>query len=146
MTSSPTTKPARLAAEYRERHDGHIWMAGVVVLIDGEESLASFGSGGYIGLAPADLASQEAVVEPTNDPQEVLLYRCDCGETGCGAVVARCYRHGNEVVWDRFDFGNPPPVDLSAARKAEDAMTFSAEEYELFVLRLRELHLRHPND
>lgn len=143
-TGAPAN-PTRLAVEYRETHDGNVWVSGVALLIDGEEALASLGSGGYIGLPPHDLFVQEALIEPSTEPREVLLYRCDCGETGCGAVVARCYRQGDEVVWDRFDSGNPPPVDLTAPRPAEDALTFAAEEYEAFVSRVSELASRHPN-
>jgi hypothetical protein len=135
----------RLTVEYRESHDGHIWLACVVLLIDGEEVLSRVGGGPYIGLPPHRLASQPGLVDPSEEPSQVLLNRCDCGETGCGSVVARCYRLRDEVVWDRIAFGNPPPVDLLAPRPAADALVFSAEDYDSFVSRILELASRHPD-
>jgi hypothetical protein len=138
------SRRARLDVEYRERHDGHVWLPSVVLLVDDSDVLATFGSGDYIGLAPIDLASQSALIDPTTEPCEVLLGRCSCGEAGCGAVVARCYRLRDGVVWDLFDSGNPPPVVLDSARPSSDAIVFDAEQYEAFAARVRDLATRHP--
>jgi hypothetical protein len=146
VRADSAAEPTRLDAEYREAHDGHVWLSSVVLLVDGKDRFATMGSGGYIGRLPTDLASQPALVEPTHRPQEVHLYRCSCGETGCGAVVARCYRLGDDVVWDLFDSGNTPPLDLDAVRPGSDALIFSSETYERFASRLRELSARHSSD
>jgi hypothetical protein len=139
------TGQARLTAEYRETHDGHVWLSSVVLLVGDEDVFATIGSGGYIGLTPSELSRQSALIEPGESPSEVLLYRCSCGETGCAAVVARCYRVRDDVVWDRFDSGNTPPVDVDSPRPAPDALRFDAEQYEAFTSRIRELASRHPD-
>jgi hypothetical protein len=136
---------ARIGVEYRETHDGHGWLGATVLLIDGNEIFSQAGSGGYIGLPPVDLASQQPLLQPSETSQAVRLYRCDCGELGCGTVVARCYRLLNDVIWDRFDSGNPPPIDLASPRPSEDALVFTAEDYEAFTSRLAELAARHPD-
>jgi hypothetical protein len=132
-----------LSIEYRERHDGHIRMRSVALLVDGEDQVASLGAGGYIGLEPADLVAQRQLIEPSTSPHEVTLYCCDCGELGCGAVVARCYRVKGCVVWDQFGWGNPPPRDLDAPQPASDALVFDAEQYWAAMSRLTELAARH---
>lgn len=136
---------AQLAVEYREFHDGHIWMSTVTLLVDGEERLANLGTGGYVGLSPRDLAEQARLLDPGVTPGEVTLYRCDCGELGCGAVVARCYQLRDRIVWDQFATGNPPPRDLTAPSPAEDAMTFGADVYQSAMTRISELAGRHPD-
>ncbi len=133
-----------LDIEYREHHDGHVWMRSVAFLVSGVEPLSGLGAGGYVGLDPAELVAQEALVEPAASPREVTLYRCECGELGCGAVVARCYRLDDHVVWDQFGAGNPPPRDVNAPQPLSDALSFDAEHYRAAMSRLNELAARHP--
>ena len=132
-----------LSIEYREHHDGHIWMRSVALVVGGDEPLVDLGVGRYIGLEPADLVAQQDLVEPATSPREVTLYRCDCGELGCGAVVARCYRVEDHVVWDQFGAGNPPPRSLTGPQPSPDALIFDAEKYLAAMSRLRELADRH---
>jgi hypothetical protein len=136
---------ARINVEYREMHDSHSWLSCAVLLVDDADVVATFGCGDYIGLSPIDLASQLALIEPTADASEVRLGRCSCGEVGCGAVVARCYRLRDDVVWDLFDSGNTWPVELDSPRPSSDALVFNSEQYEEFGRRLRDLATRHPD-
>ena len=121
-------------------------MGEVVLLIDGEDRLSSIGSGGYIGLNPQALVDQPGLIDPSQYPREVILYRCDCGQAGCGAVVARCYRVDDSVVWDYFDAGNAPPRNLRAPLMHSDAITFAASDYGRAVARIKELAALQPFD
>lgn len=134
----------RLDVEYRESHDGDVWMSSVVLLLDGEETFAGIGSGGYIGLSPREIVEQQKLIEPGERPGRVILYRCDCGETGCGAVVARCYLDRDRVVWDRIDAGNPSPPNLNAPLFHRDAVVFDAEQYFEAMGRIKDIAARHP--
>lgn len=72
-----------------------------------------------------------------------MLYRSECGEAGCGNVVARCYRMEDEAVWDRFDAGNPRQPDLQAPLRHGDSVVFDAEHYESVMHRVQEIAEQH---
>lgn len=75
----------------------------VTILIDGEDVLGDM-SGGFIGFDPADILDSGALI-PTDPPRRVAVYRCSCGEAGCGCVAAVIEEDGDRVRWlDLRDF------------------------------------------
>lgn len=132
-----------LSVEYREKKEGSAWLSSVALFVDGEERFAEIGSGGYIGLHPSELADQQALTDPSTSPKGVFLYRCDCGELGCGAVMARVFRSRDQVVWDHFGSGNQPLPNHDDAVPHNDALFFAEGEYESVMNEVKELALRH---
>jgi hypothetical protein len=51
----------------------------------------------------------------------------------------------DEVIWDLIRSGNVRPLDLAAPMPSDDALVFSAEQYEAFTSRVAELATRHPD-
>jgi hypothetical protein len=101
-----------------------VWIA-----VDGER-LSSIDGREYIGQPPVELLSDRHFVEPTTDPHEVILGRCTCGESGCGAVTARVYAlDESTVAWDSLQAGNPPPPNLGRSRPAPGAILFDRGQY-----------------
>lgn len=89
MPSEPAATRHDLSVEYRVVHDGHTWLAGVVVLVDGQDLCAPSGPGEYIGLPPSELVLQTALIEPSESAGEVQLCRCSCGKLGCVSAAAQ---------------------------------------------------------
>ncbi len=141
LHSTQMHRTTTLSFEYRESHDGDKWLSQVALLLDGVERIGTFDntSTKYMGMSPRALADQPALMEPSESPHEVILYRCDCGETGCAATVARCYLYEDQVVWDRINWGNPRPSDLKAPTFHDDAIIFDAEQYHDAMGRIRSL-------
>lgn len=110
----------------------------VTVLINGKDILGHV-EGGFIGFDPAEVLDTGALV-PTDPPRRVAVYRCSCGEPGCGCLAPVVTRHGDRVVWSDFrDFtgvynkplygdGNPsggtprgiPDLEFSSAQYLEE--------------------------
>ncbi len=104
------------------------WAHAVVIEVD-SEVLVPIDGRNFIGQPPIEILADEGFARPTSEAREVVIGRCSCGETGCGAVVARIYEQGGFVVWDCFAHGNPPPISLDASRPQADAIFFDALNY-----------------
>jgi hypothetical protein len=120
------------------RADGDTWRDEVVVLVDDADALATFGQGrwqAWMGLHPGGAAGRFGFPKAGvfGDPDggarsDRFVARCDCGELGCGALVARVTRSGDKVVWDQFRHGS----DARAERKkiVADPIEFEVDRYE----------------
>lgn len=72
----------------------------VTILVDGEDVLAQL-NGGVMGFDPADILDSGALV-PTDPPRRVAVYRCGCGEAGCGCVAPVIELLCERVRWRDF--------------------------------------------
>jgi hypothetical protein len=88
----------------------------VVILVEGHDL---FGLLGQIGFAPSELFSPNEPLIPTSAPQRIAIYRCYCGEAGCGCIAPLITRVGDEVHWSDFrDFTGvytTPEIDTQPA-------------------------------
>ncbi|SDS85012.1 hypothetical protein SAMN04488570_2856 [Nocardioides scoriae] len=119
----------------------------VRLLLNGQDPLgsSSFSTGNH----PGDLLDNGALL-PTDPPQRIGLYGCNCGVFGCGTLTALIERRGDTVVWRRFyafhageydgpfneDSTWPDPVDdpdadadLLPDQLDLPTVTFDAEQY-----------------
>src|SRR5687767_1536412 len=85
------------------RAAGESWTDEALVLIDGRDRLAFLGrraSGGeassagnvWIGRRPELVVGPGSPFLAGDEPHDAFIARCDCGEEGCGALIARISR------------------------------------------------------
>jgi hypothetical protein len=116
------------------RGDGDTLQDEVVVLVDGAEALATLGRGrwqAWMGLDPDRSTGADggfAFPAAKGKPSDRLVARCDCGELGCGALVARVTRSGDRVIWDRFRRGSD--ARSGSMGIVTDPIEFEVEQYE----------------
>jgi hypothetical protein len=60
----------------------------VRLLVDGADILASGRRSGYSGYRPEQVLTESSPLLPQTPPRRVGLYRCSCGEGGCGNISA----------------------------------------------------------
>jgi hypothetical protein len=114
----------------------------VTVRLDGADLGAAAGRPAYTGFDPDEILRDPSPLLPGERPRRVAVYRCSCGEAGCGTVAVLVSREGDRVVWrDARDYvgvfvgpvaGEEPaggtPLDLPD-------VTFDAERYAAEVAR-----------
>ncbi len=71
----------------------------VTILVEGRDL---FGLDGSIGFDPDDLFAKSEPLIPSNPSRRIAVYRCSCGEAGCGCVAPLVMRVGEEVHWSDF--------------------------------------------
>lgn len=71
----------------------------VAILVEGVDVFSFLGQ---IGFPPKDLFSPTQPLVPTDPPQRVAVYRCNCGEAGCACIAPVIERVGTEVHWTDF--------------------------------------------
>lgn len=71
----------------------------VTVLVDGVDVIGA--ATDFIGFDPADLFDSGALV-PEDVPRRVAVYRCNCGEAGCGCAAPIIERSGDLIRWHDF--------------------------------------------
>lgn len=77
----------------------------VSILIDGEDLVAGTPQANFMGFDPAEILGTDSPLLPTTSPRRVAVYRCSCGEAGCGCIAPVISREGSDVVWrDARDF------------------------------------------
>lgn len=69
------------------------------ILIDGHDVL---GLDGSLGFDPGDLLSPENPLLPTHPPRRIAVYRCSCGEAGCGCIAPVVVDEQHEIRWKDF--------------------------------------------
>ncbi|MEA2900809.1 MAG: hypothetical protein QOH36_696 [Actinomycetota bacterium] len=105
------------------------------ILVDGQDVFGE--AWGGMGRDPDALLGADSQLAATDRPRHVAVQRCGCGEEGCGSVVARIRRAGDQVIWDEFSEGSG---DEPSSRKLKlDPFRFDVEEYE------QELERAHRN-
>ncbi|HEY8544603.1 MAG TPA: hypothetical protein VIL36_06135 [Acidimicrobiales bacterium] len=78
-------------------HPDRPWVA---VLVDGEDLIGR--ATGYQGFDPDDVLGPDSPLLPTDPPRRVAVYRCSCGEAGCGCAACIISERDGVVRW--YDF------------------------------------------
>jgi hypothetical protein len=115
----------------------------VTVLADGVDFVSGTRYDAFQGFDPGDLLGEDAPLLPGQSPRRVAVYRCSCGDSGCGVVAPLISREGDRVVWrDARDytgvFGRPTVTDVpadSGSLAGVPDREFDAEQYEAEVRR-----------
>ncbi len=109
----------------------------VQILIDGEDLFAGGrASEGFVGFDPRKILETGALI-PAEPPRRVAVYRCGCGEAGCGCVAPVIERQGGLMVWsDPRDFVGVYVSPIYDARIESEGslhdfgdLVFDAEQY-----------------
>ena len=112
----------------REHRDG--WHE-LRIFVDGRDVFGEAWDG--MGRDPDALLGPDSPLVATSRPRHVAVQRCGCGEEGCGSVVARIRREGDQVLWDEFSEGSE---DEPSSRKLKlGPFRFDLEEYEHELVR-----------
>lgn len=72
----------------------------VTVLIDGEDIIGH--ATGFKGFDPDDLLAEDGPLLPQEPPRRVAIYRCSCGEAGCGVAACIVSEVDGFVRWQDF--------------------------------------------
>lgn len=115
----------------------------VSILIDGEDLVAGTPQANFMGFDPAKILGEDSPLLPATPPRRVAIYRCSCGEAGCGCVAPVISREGDDVVWrDARDFTGVfvgPTIDgyepEGGSQLPIPTLRFDAVEYEVEVRR-----------
>lgn len=119
----------------------------VTILVDGEDVLADAPGGPYIGFDPADILGHNSALLPTDPPRRVAVYRCCCGEPGCGVVAPLISEAGGVISWSDFRdytgvFARPDDDASTTTETRADGrgfglseICFESEQYRTEVLR-----------
>jgi hypothetical protein len=75
----------------------------VRILVDGEEAFARTAARAYMGFNAAEILDPDvAPLLPAEPARRIAVYRCCCGEPGCGCVAPLIREHGGYVAWSDF--------------------------------------------
>ncbi len=133
MSAAPHVLQLSIEVQDESRPDYPV----VTILIDGADVLGDL-DGGFIGFDPSEILDTGALL-PADPPERVAVYRCCCGEAGCGCVALIIERDGDRIRWsDLRDYtgvynvplGEPAPPGGSplTSRCFEfDAVQYDAE-------------------
>ncbi len=109
------------------------------ILIDDRDVLGLEGS---IGFDPARLLTPTNPLLPTDPPRRIAVYRCSCGEAGCGCTAPVVVDAGDEIHWQDFrDFTgvyvHPDTVDSpdGGTKLALPDLRFDAQQYRAEIAR-----------
>ncbi|HEX2295565.1 MAG TPA: hypothetical protein VHN37_09680 [Actinomycetota bacterium] len=115
----------------------------VTILVDGEDVIGR--ATGFRGFDPDDIFGRGAPLVPQDPPRRVAVYRCSCGEPGCGCAACLITRDAALVRWTDFrDYTGVyarPLVDAEpdgGARQPVPDLEFDAVQYGEAVRRASE--------
>jgi hypothetical protein len=74
----------------------------VTILVDGKDVLANARGTGFIGFDPAAILGADSPLLPSDSPRRVAVYRCSCGEPGCGVVAPIISEADGRIGWSDF--------------------------------------------
>jgi hypothetical protein len=118
----------------------------ITVLVDGADVIgeAMIGDARHFqGFDPDDILGEDRALHPVTPPRRVAVYRCSCGEPGCGVAACIVAEAAGVVTWADFrDFTGvyAGPVALLAppdggAPLPVDDLRFAADQYRVEVSR-----------
>ncbi len=106
----------------------------VTVLVDGEDVIGR--ATGFKGFDPDDLFAADGALLPRDPPRRVAVYRCSCGEPGCGCAACQISEHDGAIVWRDFRdvvgvYWKPTvePDPTGGSRHPVPDLTFDATQY-----------------
>ncbi len=106
------------------------------LLIDGIDLFSDLAPNGFVGFDPDELLGPDEPLVPAEPARRVAVYRCSCGEPGCGVVAPVISGGDAEVRWTDFQdftgwFFSPLPEDEPEDGRSLGApeLTFDATQY-----------------
>ena len=72
----------------------------VTILVDGTDVIGR--ATGFQGFDPDDIFGRGSPLIPQDPPRRVAVYRCSCGEPGCGCAACVITQEGDIVRWSDF--------------------------------------------
>jgi hypothetical protein len=84
--------------DVREGHSGD-WPV-VTILLDGSEFLSDTSRSEYMGFDPSEMLGDDSPLLPVVPPRRVAVYRCSCGEAGCGCAAPIVVERNGYVIWE----------------------------------------------
>ncbi len=118
----------------------------VRILVDGVDHFDAVAHG-WQGFDPDDILGAASPLLPASAPRRVAVYRCSCGEAGCGVIspAIQLSADGRGVLWQDFRdyvgvFVGPlvtyPDVELVSSRRWNlPSMIFAVEQYREEIVR-----------
>ncbi len=110
----------------------------VAIEVDGRNPFEQVADG-WTGFDPADMFGPERPLQPRDPTRRIAIYRCSCGEPGCGVIAPLVVRSsdGRRVSWTDFrrytGVFNGPVADDAARYKGDSwglpAIHFDAAQY-----------------
>jgi hypothetical protein len=116
------------------RELGDSWIDEAVVVVGGIDLLATLGRSRWqtwIGRDPQITVGPDSALVADAQPRDAMVARCDCGEEGCAALIARIQKVGAHVVWDHFRSGSDSRVETRSIDSP--AMVFDAVQYDASI-------------
>jgi hypothetical protein len=92
----------RIALRVEEREFVDVSLRLVCIYVDGKPWLNGSTRAGFVGFMPQDILGPASPLLPAEPPRRVAVYRCGCGEGGCGCVAPVISQKGQLVVWSDF--------------------------------------------
>jgi hypothetical protein len=74
----------------------------LTILVDGQDVLANARGTKFIGFDPEPMLGPGSPLLPSRDPRRVAVYRCSCGEPGCGVVAPLISETNGRILWTDF--------------------------------------------
>jgi len=117
----------------------------LTILVAGRDLVAGSQRDRFQGFDPGDMLGPGSPLLPLDPPRRVAVYRCNCGEPGCGCVAPVIAREDTAVVWrearDYTGVYAGPTTDEDPAAGGRSVglpdLRFDAEQYEAEVRRAR---------
>ena len=97
---APAVRELSIRVEQREVTD--IPRRVVAIYVDGQSVLHGSSRSGFVGFDPSMILGPASPLLPAEPPRRVAVYRCGCGEAGCGCVAPVISQEGQFVVWSDF--------------------------------------------
>lgn len=89
----------------------------VRILVDGVDPFENVAPG-WLGFDPDDILGPESPLLPATGNRRVAVYRCSCGEAGCGVIAPAITRTADQhdILWHDFrnyagEFFRPLPIN-----------------------------------
>lgn len=91
-----------LTLGFEVRDDRPDWPV-VTIRVDGDDPFAPVASG-WMGFDPAEMLGSSSPLLPEDGDRRVAVYRCSCGESGCGVMAPRIVASpdGKRISWVDF--------------------------------------------
>lgn len=100
-------------------HENPDWPV-VRILVNGTDPFENVAPG-WLGFDPDDILGLYSPLLPGTEERRVAVYRCSCGEAGCGVIAPIITRtaDGSSILWRDFrnyagEFFRPLPINLNA--------------------------------
>lgn len=74
----------------------------VAILVDGEDRFVRAGQGHFRGFDPRDMLGVASPLLPQSSSRRVAVYRCSCGEAGCGVIAPLIAEVDGKILWTDF--------------------------------------------